>query len=364
MLRSVKTALSTLTNTISACMAPVIPALVIGGFLKMATTILAMISFVNTDEPSMQLVRSLSDAPFYFLPILVAYASSLHFGVPIICGLTTILVLFLPSFTELVSSADKIYFLKIPVVQADYAYAVIPIIVLVWVMSHINRWLEQHLPNMVKSLFQPTILVTLSSLLGILFVCPLASLFSQYLFRSIEILQTASPVVAWFLVNLLWPLLIVTGMHWIFLTMAITSLGTCGVENGIMMVCFASAMTLSAVSLTAFLKAKSSKLKVTAASVGLTNFWSGAAEPCLYGLCLPNRKLLLSCMVGGGLAGIYQGFVGINSYVYSFPNVLSIFMFSSPSNPQNLINALIGASIAFLATFLLSFCTFNADLDK
>lgn len=166
----------------------------------------------------------------------------------------TVSALVVSSFAELMSSGEALYLGAIPVYQTEYAYTVIPIIVLVYFMSRVNVFLDRYLPDKIKELLQTTILTAISYIVEVVAICPAAAFLGDCLFNVIGYLQRSFPVIAWCLLNSLWPVLIITGMHWIFITMAISSLGNMGIENGVMMVCFISAMTLTAVALTAFIK--------------------------------------------------------------------------------------------------------------
>lgn len=88
----------------------------------------------------------------------------------------------------------------------------------------------------------------------------------------------------------------------------------------------------------------------------MANIWSGAAEPCIYGVCLPNQVLLAACMMGNVAAGIFQDIIGITGHIYSFHSIFSIFMFADPNNPQNIINACIAGAIGFTVTFVIAMC--------
>lgn len=362
-MKYIKSAVKKMMNVVASCMMPVIPVLVAGGFLKMIVAIADTV-FNVSGGTMLSLISCLSDAPFYFMPIIVAYAAGKYFNVPAVSCLMTVSALVVPSFVDLMSSGEALYLGAIPVYQTEYAYAVIPIIVLVYFMSWVNAVLDRHLPDKIKELLQTTILTAISYIVGVVVICPAAAFVGDYLFNAIGYLQRSFPVIAWCLLNFLWPVLIITGMHWIFITMAITSLGNLGIENGVMMVCFISAMTLTAAALTVFIKANNSDRKITAASIAMANIWSGAAEPCIYGICLPNHLLLAACMIGNAAAGIFQGITGITGHIYSFPSIFSIFMFADPNNPQNIINACIAGAIGFAVTFIIAMCCYKEPVEQ
>ena len=67
-------------------------------------------------------------------------------------------------------------------------------------------------------------------------------------------------------------------------------------------------------------------------------------------------------ILGGAIAGLYQGLVTIHCYVYAFPAIPSCLMFASGDEPGNFVKAMISGAIAFVASFLLTLL-FGGRLD-
>ena len=78
------------------------------------------------------ILSAIATAPFYFLPVLVAYSAAKHFETDPLIAIISVCVMLLPDFSELMESGEKVTFLGIPVVPATYAYSVIPIILLIY----------------------------------------------------------------------------------------------------------------------------------------------------------------------------------------------------------------------------------------
>ncbi|WP_010238194.1 glucose PTS transporter subunit IIA [Clostridium arbusti] len=79
----------------------------------------------------------------------------------------------------------------------------------------------------------------------------------------------------------------------------------------------------------------------------------------MYGITIRLKKPMIACIIAGGVAGIYSGFVSLKAYVFATPSIASIAQFVSKDNSSNFINALITGAIAivvaFVATLIIGF---------
>lgn len=86
---------------ISACMGPVIPALLAGGLLKLALLLLDFSGILGILGDTGPVLTAVSNAPFYFLPVLLAVSCAQRFNTSAIYALTAAGALLLPEFTAL-----------------------------------------------------------------------------------------------------------------------------------------------------------------------------------------------------------------------------------------------------------------------
>ena len=220
-------------------------------------------------------------------------------------------------------------------------------------MKWIQRAAERWIPAAVRDLFAPMAVILLSGVLGVVAVGPVISLLSGLLSGGLGFLQAHYPVAAWVVMCACLPLFVMTGTHWIFVSIMLEQLGTAGVESGFHVSCFVLSMTLTGTCLAVFLRSRG-EMRRTALSAGVTALATGTSEPGLFGVCLPMRTPLIAIMVAGGVAGIWQGLRGLHSYVYAFPGIFSILMFSSPAEPDNLPGVLIAGGIGFVVSLLIT----------
>lgn len=349
-------------DTVSACMKPVVPVLLGCGLIKLLVLLIGLTGVFAHLGDTEALIGCVDSAPFYFLPMLLACSAAAHFDCNPCYAIAAVAVMLFPDFLSLMDSGEAVTFLGLPVRQANYAYSVIPVIVLVYILKRIQNAAEARIPAAVRDMLTPMAVILLGGALGVVVIGPVVSLLSELLSGGVGFLQTHYPVAAWVVMCALVPLLVMTGTHWIFVSIMLEQLGTSGVESGFHVSCFVLSMTLTGACLAVFLKSRGN-VRQTALSAGVTAMATGTSEPALFGICLPLRTPLIAIMVAGGIAGIWQGLRGLHSYVYAFPGLFSILMFSSPEEPGNLPGVLIAGAIGFAAALLITLAIYREKPD-
>lgn len=346
---------------VTECMLPIIPLLLAGGILKIIVMILTAFHILSGSTEV--IMTALATTPFYFLPVFVAYSAAKHFETDPLFALASVCVMLLPDFAALMESGERITFAGIPVVAATYAYNVIPIILLIYCMSHIVKWLKKLIRESLQPYSLAVCVIAVTALLGILVIEPIVSLLSGILADGLELMQMKVPVVAWAVFAALTTILVSTGMHWIFITLAITQIGTTGVDYGIMVAFLISNISLAGCDLGVFVKSKTADKKAMSMSAMITEFVSGVAEPSIFGVCFKEKTPLAGNILGCMIAGVVQGILTVHCYTFAFPCIPTILMFYSVEEPNNLLKAIVVAVVAFAASFIITTFVYR-DAEK
>ena len=351
-------------DTVSLCMKPVIPLTMASGILKLLIVLLGYTGIFATHPQAEEILLLISDSAFYFLPVYVAYASAKHFEVNPLHAMVSTATLLLPDFINLMDASDKVSFFIFPVYQTSYAYSVLPIILLTYIMKKLTVLLDKVPSNVFRSSFLPVSAITLTSLIGILFVCPIGAILGGFLSEGIQFLQTQNPILAWAVFAGILPALLVTGTHWIFMAIVFESFGRYGMEPGYMVSFFICNMGLVGTCLAVFLREKSDPNRSNTLSYALITLFSGTSEPPLYGVCVAKKYPFLSLLLGCFLGGVYQGIFTPISVVYAFPSVFTTLMFLPKDNFMNFIHAIVAALIGFGASFIITLLWKRPALEK
>ena len=339
-------------SVISTTFTPVIPALIGGGMIKAVLSILVLFNLVNEASSTYEIINFISDAPFYFMPVLLAYGASQKFKTSPIMAMTMACALLHPTWSGLVAAGSPLTFFGAPVVLVDYASSVIPIILSVWIMSYVEKFAEKYSPSIIKFFLKPLLVMFISVPIALIIVGPLGNLLNDLVQSGANYLNAHVSWLIPMLMGAFQPFLTLTGTAWAMTPIATSQISTLGYEivNGPGML--ASNIAQGGATLAVALKAKDENLKSLASSSGFTAVM-GITEPCLYGVLLKLKRPFVASMIGGAAGGIYAGITGLVRYAFVSPGLTAIPAFIG-KNPMNVVHAIVTIIISFVVGFVAS----------
>lgn len=149
----------------AGCLSPVIPALIASGLLATVLTIMTLVLHVDASTSSTySILYNLSQTVFYFMPVLVAYTSAKKFGTEPVLAMVLACFLLYPDWVAGADGSFTHYF-GLPVLHTTYNGAVIQIILSVFVMSLLDKWLKKVIPEAARHFVKPFALLLLMSVI-------------------------------------------------------------------------------------------------------------------------------------------------------------------------------------------------------
>lgn len=344
---------SRLISVISTTFTPMIPAITGAGMVKAILAILTLTGLLSDSSQTYIILNTIADAAFYFMPILLAYGASIKFDVSPILAITVAGILLHPNISQLFSTGESVTFIGIPVLAADYAGSVLPIILTVWIMSYVDRFAEKVSPSFIKFFTKPMLIFLIMGPLALIVIGPFGTLLNDLVASAAEWINGKAEWLIPFLMGGLQPFLVVTGTAWAMTPIATMQLSKNGSEmiNGPGML--ASNIAQSGATFAVAVKTKNKELKQLAASSGITALM-GITEPSLYGVTLKLKTPLIAAMIGGALGGLYAGLSGLVRYAFVSPGLAALPAFIG-ENPMNIVHAIITCLISFIATFFIAY---------
>ncbi|MEI0493225.1 PTS transporter subunit EIIC [Brachyspira intermedia] len=348
-----KSLLERFMNTISTIFTPMIPAITGAGMIKAILAILVLTKAIDTNGHTYYILNMISDAAFYFLPMLLAYGAALKFECNPILSITLAGVLLHPSWIALVNGNEAASLFAIKLTLVDYSGSVLPIIITVWIQSFIEKYADKYFPEMIKFFTKPLITILLTGILALLFIGPLGSKLNDMVASIANVLNAKVSWLIPLLMGALQPVMLLTGTAWSLTPIATMQIAKNGYEqvNGPGML--ASNIAQGGATLAVALKAKDKELKQLAASTGFTALL-GITEPSLFGVTVKLKTPLIAAMIGGGVGGIYAGLSGLVRYAFVSPGLTALPVFIG-ENPMNIVHAIITCIISFAVSFVVSF---------
>lgn len=340
-------------NVITESMSPILGVIVGCGMVKLLNIILSLAG-VPADNSTLQLLTILGDIGFYAMPILLAYTSARKFGCDPIMAMVLVALLLHPDLAALFEQERPVDFLGLPVTTATYSSTVLPALLITWAQSHVERWVERLTPGWSKELLKPMLILLIMLPLELVVLAPAGAIAGEGARTLFGWLQAKSAGLTLMLFAALIPFMVVTGMHFAFIATCLADIATQGYDTLFLTAMLAANLAQGAASLAVAVRCKNKKLKSIASAAALSALATGVTEPSLHGVTMKLRRPLIAVCVGSGLAGLYIGSVGLRSYSFVAPSLISVIQFIDPNDGMNFVHALIGGAITIGATFLLT----------
>lgn len=341
---------------LTAIFQPIIPALAGSGMIKALLALLVFVGWVDSGSQTYQIFNAFGDALFSFMPFMLAFSAGKYFGCNQYVSAALAGVLLHSSFISL--EAPILLFGFVPVTQVSYGGSVVPILLIVWAQSYIERFANKISPKSVKIFLAPLLTIIVTGCLGITILGPLGNLVGQGLAVGFNWLNDYAGWVIPFLMGTFCPFFVMTGMHYCFAPIQTIQYATLRYGTILGPGMLASNIAQGTASLVVGLKSKNKDLKQLGISAGFTGLM-GITEPALYGVTLKYKRPLYAAMIGGGVAGLYAGITGIHTYSSTTAGLLALPVYIGGSGFGNVINAAITIVISMIvtavATLLLGF---------
>lgn len=344
--------ISAVLDTLSGIFTPILPAMIGCAMIKAVLVILKSSDLISADSQLFTILTFIGDAAYYFLPMLIAWSSAVKFKTNVGLALALAGVLLHPSFSTLMSSGDPVTFLGLPITKVTYSSSVVPIILVVWVMSYIEKFAEKVSPKVIKTILKPLIIVLVMAPLSLIVIGPIGSIIGTYVASGVGFINTHAGWLVSGIVGGTFPFLIMTGMHYSLGPIAITAYTTTGLEPIIGPGMLIHSMTQGGAALAVALKTRNKEFRQVAISTSMTALL-GITEPAMYGVNLRLRKPLIAVVTGGVIGGIYVGAFGVARSAMGITGLATLPAFIT-ENPSNLVNAIIGCIIGFAVSFVLT----------
>ena len=363
-----------LIDIISGCFQPILGPLCAAGIIKGLNALLVFIlgsSFNNSG--TYMILNAIGDSIFNFLPIILGYTAAKKFNVNVIVGMIIGATLCYPTIqTDTLSAAGKAIgtlpfigsyytkFIGIPFVSGNYTSTVVPVICIVALAAQIQKIAKKFVPEMLQNFFVPFFVLIISLPIGLLVIGPVVSLLTTVLSNMFAGLYAFSPIVTAFVIGALWQCLVIFGLHWALVPMAMVNIGNLGYDTilpGMLGTTFAATGVLAAM----YLKLKDENKKALAIP-GVISAFCGVTEPAIYGFILPEKTPFVFSCIGGAVGGAIMGTVAVKQYVIGGLGIFSVVNFISPKgNATGMIVSLIAGAISLVVGFVLTMIFYKTN---
>lgn len=350
-----KNPVSRVIETISGVFGPVIPVLIGCGMIKSLLAIMTTTKLIATTSGAYQVFNLISDLIFYFFPFFLAVSAAKKFRTSEFLAVALAGAYMYPTIMNGADTAAKtgitsLSFFGLPVLLVNYKTTIIPIIISVWVMSYVYRYIDKLIPDMFKVLFVPMLVLFIMVPLELIAIGPFGTYIGVTVAKVVTYLYTANGVIGSFLFGTFRPVLIIFGMHY-----AITPINSQLIaQYGYSVISPANLtgnLAQAGACLAVFFLLKNKTNKSGALSSGVTALF-GITEPSIFGYNLKYKKPFICAMVAGGVGAAYINFWGGGATALILPGLLALPTYIASSYSHILIGVGISIALAFIGVLI------------
>lgn len=363
-------------DVISGIFQPLLGVMTAVGIIKGLLAMCSSMGWIMSGTGTYEILNAIADAMFMYLPVVLGYTAAKKFDLKPFVGLIIGLALCYPAVqkSNLSATLQPLYtlfdgtmfaspvymeFFNIPIISIDYTSTVIPVILICYLASKLQKLFRKVVPEMIRFFGEPMLTILFSLIIGFIVIGPIATYASTLVTNAILYVRDLSPMLSGAIVGGFWQILVIFGIHWGLIPVYINNVSTLGYDN-VMMPFFGTTFATTAVVIAILMKTKDKKLKELCLPAAVSGIF-GVTEPAIYGIVLPLKKPFIISCISSAVAGAFFGFANLREFIMGG---LGIFEFPAMIDPatgsmDNVIVGVIGAVIAMVLGFVLTIILFK-----
>ena len=340
--------------TMSAVFAPFVYILAAAGLLQGVLILITMATPAFAETGTYEILNFMSWTPFTFLPIFIAITASKHFKCNTYIAILCCCALVNQSWADIaarIADGDVVRFLGVKLSETTYTSTVLPPLLLVWVLSYLEHFIEKKLPDAAKPLLTPLICFVIMVPATIIVIGPASAITANAIANGYNALVAFAPALAGAIIGGLWQIFVIFGVHWGITPVVLANFDMNGCDT------FQAFQTIAVVAQVAaafgvFIKSRNKEFKGVALSAGVTGIF-GITEPAIYGVTLRLKKPFICGCAGGAIGAVVLSFFHSAYYAYAgLPGLLTIVNAINKDAPMSFIGEALACVIASVITIM------------
>ncbi len=338
------------------------------GIIKGFLALFVALGVLDGAGPTYNILYSLGDCFFYFMPIILAYTAAKKFGLPefeaMIIGAAMIYPYMLSGAAE-TTPHNSLF--GIPVIMpssGDYTSSVIPIICAIAFAAWFEKLYAKFIPDTIKLFAIPLITCTVTFCLTIWVIGPIAAGAGDLLGVFFNWLAGFSGILLGAVVGGLWQVLVMFALHWAIVPPMLNNLAVQGFDTA-MVGMFGTTFAQTGAVLAIWIKTKNKKIKSLCPPAFISAV-AGVTEPAIYGITLPKKTpFIITCIVSAVIGALLMVF-GVTSYTSAGMGVFgyTAYINTFTNDVSGMIVSIVLSLVSVVAGFALTFVTYHDEPAK
>lgn len=348
---------------------PIIPAIVAGGLLMgLFNVLVAPGLFIDgkslvdanpglADLASM--INTFANAPFVYLPILLAFSASKKFGGNPYLGAALGMLMVHPDLlngwgfggASVAGDIPVWNILGFEIQKVGYQGSVLPVLVSAYILAKVENGLRQFIPSVLDNLLTPLLAIFITGVITFTVVGPFTRDIGFLLGDGLNWLYDSAGFIGGALFGFIYAPFVITGMHHSFIAIEIQLLADMAVTGGtfIFPIAAMSNIAQGGAALAVGFTTKDIKTKGIAIPSGVTALL-GITEPAMFGVNLKLRYPFIAAIAAAATSSAFITLFNVKAGALGaagLPGIISI-------RPEDVIPYIIGMAISFGVAFALT----------
>lgn len=326
------------------------------GMLKVILSLLSYFFPSITASSTYTLFNFMCNAPFYFMPVLVAYGTSKVLKSNPAFAMAIAATLLYPDFNTLMSAGESVTMLGINVHLTTYGSTLLPGLFVAIMCAYLEKWFYRIIPSVIRSVFAPLCVFLVGFPITVLILGPAGNIVGSWIVAGIVWLQANVGGFAPGIIAAMHPFLVMMGVNMLMVAPMMELFSRTGFDNVFRPGWILHNISEGGACLAVALKTKNKDLKTTAISASIGAFVSGVSEPALYGINLRLKKPMIGLVAGGLAGGAVAGFLGAKAFSMGYSSILGVVIFEKTMGA-----ILAGVAVSFVISFLVTYFLYDGS---
>lgn len=357
-----KNIVKSVLDLISESMTPILEPIICAGLLAAFLSIVSLTGIISADSPTYQIFDALRMAVFFFLPVFMAMSCAKRLDVsPYLAVSLAVTIL-----SQQINDVKGLSLFGISLPQITYANSFIPILIALWFMSYVTKFVKRIVPSTLQYFLTPLLIMVITLPATLLVFGPIGFYIGEGIIGFFNILMKY--VGSWFVMMLysaLQPFIIMLGAGNFIMPISASLIAANGFDPAFISSCTISDIAVGGAMLGYFLKAKKQHQKQLFGTVTLSAIL-GVTEPAIYGVFVKFRRPFMAVMIGGGLGGLFAGLTGVKAYSIAW-GLFGLPAYIANGDVRNLVMMVLSVIISFVgatvAAYMLGIPNEEAEVD-
>ncbi len=349
-------------KTLGDIFVPIIPAIVASGFLM---GIMESLNFLinngyihmSNESSLFVLANMFSNTAYVFLPVLIGFSGAKVFGGNPFLGGVIGMIMVHPNLQNAWTMTggvneylDVFGLWKVPLV--GYQGHVISVIIAVFVMANIEKWLHKRVPAMLDLFVTPLVSVFVTGFMTMTMIGPAFNIVESSIINGIQTLISLPFGIGSLVMGALYAPTVVTGIHHMYTIIDLGQIKEFGCTYWLPLASSAN-IAQGAAALAVALKTRDQKLKAMALPSSLSAFM-GITEPAIFGVNLRFFRPFVCACIGGGCGAMFASITSLGATGTGVTGIFGILLCLNAPVKYILMFA-ISAGVAFALAWMFGY---------